>query len=976
MVRTFVLTDVEGSTPLWDRDPIAMAAATARHDEIIATVVTRHGGVLVKSKGEGDSTFAVFENAADALAAAVATQLAIGAEPWRTALPLRVRIALHTGAAELRDGDWYGTTVIRTARLRGIAAGGQVLLSQATAEAVGDNLPEGCRLDDLGRVSLRGLADPLAVFAVAHERLRAVTTTRAPSASRLPSPPRLLIGRDDERRAVAEAVRDGRLVTLLGPGGVGKTALALMSAADLEVEFADGAAFVDCQGLTNADQLPAAMAAVVGAPGELWLLDYLATKNILVVLDNLEHLSGVAERIQDIVDRTPTSVRILTTSRLRLALPEERALPVTPLDPDREGTDLLLTLVRKNRPGFVATELTFATAQRIVRAVDGLPLAIELAAGAARALSLSDVERRLAHDASLSATVDWSWKLLDTVPQQLLARMALFPGGAPLDALVAVAGPIADEDAVVEAAAVLCDHSLAYVDDVDDTTRYRLLDTIRRFALDKLAAEGNERERQAHLAYVGWAQGVATRADGESEDVWAARNARETANVRAAVQWAVGPEGDASEGGKLVDILTSWWFAAGADWDAIRWCEQAADHPDAPFGARGRLRYRAAHFRMQHNDRSGAIELLRKVIDEPISDDDYDTLRGWAWYGIGQCCDAAEAVAAYDHALRVARSVGDDELEPMVLNNLGQEAHFAGDYASARRYLEEGLAAADRAGHGQGAPVILGNLGGMALAAGDFEEAAEFFGAAIARAEDDRMWKVRQLDNRAELRRIQGDLEGARVDAATAVELAVTSVRFLLPEALGALSAVHFDAGDRDVARRIIDRALTEGVDDFNMVGPTTELGRQLVRSGANEEALQQFGLALSRMTHRWHAPQRVLVHCAMATTHARLGNQAGAREHMLGVAREAGTTHDPLVVVAAIEAAAEVSAGIGRLDAAAQLLGLREALELPNLVALEQRDTRALERRVRAELGPRFDALFEQGRGLDSGRVLAELGR
>jgi predicted ATPase/class 3 adenylate cyclase len=524
-IRTFVLTDVEGSTPLWDRDPVAMAEATARHDAIVAMVVAEHGGVLVKSKGEGDSTFSVFEDAAAGLAAAVAMQLAIGAEPWRTPSPLRVRAAVHTGEAEQRDGDWYGATVIRTARLRGIGSGGQVLVSSATAEAVAGALPSGCQLQDLGTVTLRGLSDPLGVFAVAHERLRAVSATSTEAASRLPAPPRVLIGRDDDRRALVDAVRADRLVTLLGPGGVGKTALALAAAADLEGEFADGAAFVDGQGLTNADQLPSALASAIGAPGERWLIDHLAGKHVLLVLDNLEHLTGVAERVRDIVENTGTDVRVLVTTRLRLALPAERLFSVAPLDPERHGTDLLLTLVRMHRPSFETTEESLGTARRIVHAVDGLPLAIELAAGAARALSLVDVERRLTRHASLTATIEWSWNLLDPLPRLLLSRMALVPGGAPLDGLVAAAAGVADEDAIVDGSTSLVDHSLAFVDDRGDGTRYRLLDTVRRFGLDQLTKEGAAAEREARLGQVEWAQGIAAREE-RSEEEWAARRLR------------------------------------------------------------------------------------------------------------------------------------------------------------------------------------------------------------------------------------------------------------------------------------------------------------------------------------------------------------------------------------------------------------------------------------------------------------------
>jgi class 3 adenylate cyclase len=415
---TFLLTDVEGSTALWEAAPAQMRAALARHDRLFEEAIRVHGGAPIRPRGEGDSRFAVFASASNAAATALAIQWAFADEPWPTPSPLKVRIGIHTGEAELRDGDYYGLAVNRCARLRSIGYGGQILLSEATAALVRDDLPAGARLLDRGERRLRDLTRPERVFQLTTDDL---SDELPPLASldahpnNLPVHPTALLGReqavDDVRRLLLRA--DARLVTLTGPGGTGKTRLSVQVAADLLDCFEDGVFLVELATIGDPSLVPAAVAQVLGVrdmgsrPVLESLKEHLRRRSLLLVLDNFEQILPASPVVADLLATCP-GLRVLVTSRESLRLRGEREYTVPPLAlPDAQHRPTPEELLRypaaalfveravEIREDFAVTAENAPVVAEICQRLDGLPLAIELAAARVRLLAPEAMLARL-----------------------------------------------------------------------------------------------------------------------------------------------------------------------------------------------------------------------------------------------------------------------------------------------------------------------------------------------------------------------------------------------------------------------------------------------------------------------------------------------------------------------------------------------------------------------------------------------------
>jgi class 3 adenylate cyclase len=395
---TFLFTDLEGSTRLWEEQPSAMALALPRHDAILRRAVESHDGAVVKSTGDG--VHAVFVAAPDAVAAAIDAQLALGREPWPDGLQIRVRMGIHTGEAELRDGDYYGTTTNRAARLMAVAHGGQILCSLATLGLVRDQPIEGVEFTDLGEHGLRDLAHPERLFQITHPELRRefpVLRSIGAYPTNLPQQLTTFVGREREVAEVAEALRHSRLVTLTGVGGVGKTRLALQVAAAVLPRFRDGAWLCELGPVRDAGAVPEVVAASTGAPPPQGrsivgaLLDYLQTRQTLLVLDNCEHVIGpVADLVGAIAERCPR-VSLLATSREGLGIAGERLVVVGSLPLPLPGVTAAVALQSEAvrlfaeratavRAGFEVDDGNVGAVVEICRRLDGIPLAIELAA--------------------------------------------------------------------------------------------------------------------------------------------------------------------------------------------------------------------------------------------------------------------------------------------------------------------------------------------------------------------------------------------------------------------------------------------------------------------------------------------------------------------------------------------------------------------------------------------------------------------
>jgi predicted ATPase/class 3 adenylate cyclase/DNA-binding CsgD family transcriptional regulator len=557
---TFLFTDIDDSTRLWESMPVDMTAAMPVHDVILRSTVERHGGHVFATESDGFRV--AFSSALDAVTAAIESQRELGVAD---AIPFAVRMALHTGEASKRDHDYYGTEVNRAARLMALAHGGQVLASHTTEVLVRNRV--GVR--PLGDYPLRGLRGMIPVFQVTAEGLRSefpVLRSIDDNLGNLPRQVNLLVGRDAELDDVAELVRSRRLVTLTGVGGVGKTRLATEVGAELAGEFDDGVWFVELAGVGDPGAVPATLASVLGITpqGEVPLIDTaadtLAGRRLLLIIDNCEHLRGSAAVAIEAILARAGPARILATSREAVGVPGESITRVTPLATEggvtSDAVALFVERARSARHDFELQDPRIAAAvTEICKTVDGLPLGIELAAARMAAMSAIEVRDRLAdrfrllqrgapgpeRQLTLRHAVEWSYDLLSDAERSLLRTVSAFAGGFDLSSICAVVDD-ADEidvlghlDSLVRKSLVVADHSAAM-------TRYGVYETIRQFAEDRLAAAGGlERARDAHAAYFGrraveeWGRwnGPGWRDAVEWVEV-------ELANLRAGFRWSAG----------------------------------------------------------------------------------------------------------------------------------------------------------------------------------------------------------------------------------------------------------------------------------------------------------------------------------------------------------------------------------------------------------------------------------------------------
>jgi len=573
---TFLFTDLEGSTRLWEEHADAMKAALARHDEILRDAVESRGGQVVKTTGDG--LHAVFATAHDAAIAAVEAQRALGDEPWTLPEPLRVRIGVHTGEAEIRDGDYYGSAVNRAARVSAAAHGGQIVVSHATEEVARDHL-DGIALVDLGEHLLRDLARPERIFQVRADGLvpefpplRTLDTLPG----NVPRQATTFVGREDDIAGVAKALREASLVTITGVGGVGKTRLAVEVAAELQPHQPDGSWIVELAAADSDDAFVQVVAATLGIAArpamslEDSVVESLGGRSMLLVLDNCEHLLDAVGLLAERVLRDCPDVRLLATSREGLAVPGERVWPLRSLPVPRDvdpgslaaSAAIMLFVDRATaaRPGFRLDESNAAAVAELCRRLDGIPLALELAAARVVAMSPAEIAghlderfrlltggRRTAVERhqTLRATVDWSYSHLSEVERRVFDRLGVFSATFDADAATAVAGDGLDAWDVLDALTGLVAKSMVVVADEGEgesgATRYQLLETLRHFAREQLegsgAADDTRRCHAEHFARV--AEAAALELESARELERRARLRLELDDLRSAVTWGL-----------------------------------------------------------------------------------------------------------------------------------------------------------------------------------------------------------------------------------------------------------------------------------------------------------------------------------------------------------------------------------------------------------------------------------------------------
>jgi predicted ATPase/class 3 adenylate cyclase len=595
---TFLFTDLERSTQLWEEQPGAMQAALARHDELLVQAVEAHGGRVVK--GTGDGLHAVFSTASEAVAAAVAAQRALALERWGSIGGLRARMGLHTGAAEQRGDDYFGPVLNRAARLMSAGHGGQILVSRATEGLVRDALPEGCELVNLGEYRLRDVPQSMGVAQVVHPDLPRVfpplRSLDVPTRN-LPVQLTTFVGREAELRSLEKVLVEARLVTLTGSGGCGKTRLGLELARRVLESSDRGGWFVDLAPVSDRKAVPSTIASALGLRDDGrrvidQLVDYLRDRDALLVVDNCEHLiAAAADAVEALLTRCP-AVTVIATSREPLGVAGETTWRVPSLSvPERghlnpeevteyEAVQLFVERARQANPAFTLTHQAAADIAEVCQHLDGIPLAIELAAARLRMMSPSQIRDGLAdrfqlltggartaiqRHQTLRASIDWSVDLLSPEERHLLARLSVFAGGFTLDAAQDVAaGSGIRATRILDLLTQLVDRSLVQPDEDLSVVRYHLLETIREYAAEQLVKAGEvDSIRDQHAAFFrSHAEAAEPHLEGHQQDAWADVLEQEWANLRGAIHWAA-TRGDGETAQRLVAAL-AWFFVIRA----------------------------------------------------------------------------------------------------------------------------------------------------------------------------------------------------------------------------------------------------------------------------------------------------------------------------------------------------------------------------------------------------------------------------
>ena len=572
---TFVMTDVAGSTRLWEASGGSMAEAISRYYAIIGEVVAKNAGYRPIEQGEGDSTLAAFACATDAARAAAGIQRALIDEAWPEGASIHVRIGIHTGEAHLADGTYRGGTLNRCARIRSLGHPGQTLLSGTAADLVGDDLPPDLSLKDLGLHHLRDLGRSERVFQLVHPGVPAEfppLRSSGPRSSLLPALVTSFIGREQEIAEVIHLLDRARLLTVVGAGGCGKTRLAIEVAERVKLGYRDGVVWVDLSSLADPDLVPSTVATALELREAMFqdpadtVAAYLVLRHVLLILDNCEHLSAACGAFAERILRSCAEVTILTTSREPLGVSSETSWRVPSLSlpsagdarvEDSESVRLFLDRAERSRPRFKVTPEMLDAIASICRRVDGIPLAIELAAARTRMMSpiqiaqgigerfsllAGGVRTALPRQRTLEASIDWSYELLSEPQRILFRRLAIFAGGFTLEAAEQVcSGDPIDELGVLDVLSQLVDRSLVHVEEIDDEPRYRLLETVRDYARQKLAgSQDGAGIRDRHLRYfVAFVERGEEGLQSRDMTAWVSRMQHDHDNVRAAMDWSV-----------------------------------------------------------------------------------------------------------------------------------------------------------------------------------------------------------------------------------------------------------------------------------------------------------------------------------------------------------------------------------------------------------------------------------------------------
>jgi predicted ATPase/class 3 adenylate cyclase len=803
---TFLFTDIEGSTVLLRHlGEGVYAQVLADHHSLIRSSLAAHGGEEVGTQGDG--FFAVFSSPRACVAAVTQMQQAIETHPWPAGEHVRVRMGVHTGEAERTDTGLVGLDIHRAARVAAVAYGGQILLSETAAALVRESLPAGTALRDLGVHRLKDLGRPEQIFQLDVAGLRAgfppLRSLGNPALQHnLPTQLATFIGREQELADVRALVGSCRLVTLTGAGGSGKTRLGLQVAAELLDGSGDGVRLVELATVTDEDAVAAAICkalGIAGRPGRAaseTLLDALAPQDVLIVLDNCEHLIGACAKTADAILRHCPRVHLVATSREPLGIGGETIYRVPPLSLPSPGCSTLapgssdavaLFVQRAKEQGAAlpASEETGPLVVSICARLDGMPLAIELAAARLRSLSLGALHDRLdqrfrlltggsraalERQQTLEATVDWSYSLLNAAEQLVLRRLSVFAGSFDLDAAEAVcgSGDIGAFD-VTGLLGSLVDKSLVVAELIDGAFRYRLLETIRQFAAERLAQAGPDEAAAAAAAhsehFLAVAEAAAPHLTGPDQGRWFARLDTEQANLRRAADYAGGRSDGTTRVLRFGAALRLYWMVRSRNEEALSLLVPVLERPDARAepGLFGEALLTAATLAQFHDMAAArqlgeqAVEFARQQRDDQLLSDSLMVL-GSTYYYAGE---PQRGFPLGEESVQYARRLGNDVL---LGGSLMVYLLFSDHIGPARseQLFAEAIACTERSGDRFAACLLHNNAGSHAMRAGDIPAARAHLEQAAHLTREIGLTSHFVPTNLAWVLRQEGDLPGAR----------------------------------------------------------------------------------------------------------------------------------------------------------------------------------------------------------------------
>ena len=923
---TFLLTDVERSTLLWEEWGEVMAPVMARCHDLLAEVVQAHGGVRPEEQGEGDSAVAVFVRAADAVACALDLQRALRSEPWPEQVDVRVRVALHTGDAVLRDPRNYtGPSIHRCARLRAIGHGGQTLLSRSSYELMAGALPDGVSVRDLGAHRLRDLARPEQVYQLCHADLRDdFGPLRSLSAlpNNLPVQLTSFVGREAEIMEVRELLSRSRLLTLTGAGGCGKTRLALQVAAEVLDDHPDGVWWVDLAPTSDSALLASEVASALSIrefpsqPVIETLTAQLDERRLLIVLDNCEHLLGACAELATTLLEACPGVVILATSRESMGVEGEQSWRVPSLQVPQaelaraalaevEAIQLFCDRARQVRPNFRLVDANAKAVATICRRLDGIPLAIELAAARVRLLTPQEIAEAMRErfvlltggsrtamprQRTLEASVDWSHDLLSPAEQTLFRRISVFAGGCTLDGVEAVcAGGGLEVVEILDLLSGLVDKSLVQAEEQGVKTRYRLLETVRVYARQKLSdATEAALVRNQHLDYhLRLAEAAEPDLFGARLEQWLGPLTTELDNFRAALGWAI----DAGRDDEALRLTAALWlfFEARGHWREGRGHLEAALAGEGASGLpRAKALVAVGHIGTFETDWAAtrgfaeeALAIGREVGDERTVGRALDLL-GWALISL----EPEAAMPVFEESIAITRPLGDAWFLADGLYGAGYLANVGGRLKAASPLLEDALAVSRAAGNLLGIRESLTWLGFNATAQCRFAEAEAMLDEALAQS------------------RSLGDPVFEMVDLAT-------------------LGFVKIRTGKWTAARAQIEESIALGVRMAHSATPLMQwqLGLLEYATGGLERAEVLMGEALPAAQASNYAAFTVPALLVMAAARLARGETAPAVAAIEEAALVARESENPLAIGAALEAQAQLARETGEVSRAEELL-------------------------------------------------------